>query len=226
MKYRCLIVLTLILGFGSQESRGQNLRLITRNPLPRINQEIVLNYFYTESQIENRFEAYINNPRVNDLITGTIEINDSSNTSSEIVVGPITVEYNGRKMKSDSFKVKVFSELPDTNKGIWINQVNIDGSVFLIIEQRIPRTAAREKYASFNREKFIKLNLEPYEFSTYTLSFRANENRIEKSEYTERRTILLLRNSEKLQSDLNINESFFLDLPKNCEPIKLVLNKK
>lgn len=226
MKTRYLFIISIVFSVWTQESRGQNLRLTVKNPLPRINQEIEFSYFYTNSEIRNRFEANIDNAGVNNLITGDIEINDSINTASQITLGPIEIRYNGKNLKSDSLTIKVFNSLPDTNQGIWINQVIIEGSLFIIIEQRVPLYLNRTKYANFNRGEFLKLNVEPYEFSCYTSSFQANENSIGRDEFRERRTILLLRNLENLKSDLNINESFFKDLPKNCEPIKLVIKKE
>jgi hypothetical protein len=211
---------------ATQESVGQNLRLIINNPLPRINQEIEFSYFYTNSEIENRWEAKMDNAGANNLITGDIKIKDSINTTSQITLGPIEIRYNGKNIKSDSLTIKVFNALPDTNQGIWINQVIIERNLFLIIEQRVPLSLDKKIYASFNRKEFYKHNVEPSHFSASTLSFRENEDSIEKNEYTERRTILMLRNLENLNSDLNINESFFEDLPQNCEPIKLVIKKE
>jgi hypothetical protein len=226
MKIKYLFTLLIIFSVWAKESNSQNLRLIIDNPLPRINQEISFSYIYTNSEIENRFEANIDNAGENNLITGNIKINDSIISGSQINLGPIQIKYNGKYIKSDSLTVKVFDALPDTNQGIWINHVIIEGSIFIIIEQRVPLSLGITKYASFNRGEFFKFNVEPFKFSTQTTSFQANENSFEKNEYAERRTILLIRNLENLKNNLNINESFFNDLPLDCQPIKLVIKKE
>jgi len=226
MKISYIFTLSIVFSIWTQDSIAQSLRLIVKNPLPRINQEIQFGYFYTNSNTSNRYEASIDNGGVNNLITGDINILDSTNTTSQITLGPIELKYNGKNIKSDSLTIKVFEALPDTNQGIWINQVYIEENLFIIIEQRVPLSLGRTKYASFNRAEFLKFNIDAYEYSTQTSSFQVSGNRIEKNEYRERRTILLIRNLENLKSDLTIKDSFFKDLPKNCEPIKLVVKKE
>ena len=81
-------------------------------------------------------------------------------------------------------------------------------------------------FASFNLNSFLNYNVKPYEFNQSTFSFQARENEIQKNEYKERRTVLLIRNIENLKSDLKINESFFNDLPENYEPIRLIIKKR
>lgn len=226
MKYNYLPALLLLFSFWSEISNAQTLRLVTRNPIHRENPELEIEYFYTNSDIENRFEAYIENEGAKNLINGTIKINDTTNTSSEINIGPIDINYNGKNIKSDSFKIRVFKKLPDTNYGIWINQVNIEGSEFIVIEQRIPSSMGRKKSASFNLESFLNFNIQPFQFFYQSSSFQAHENIIEKAEYKEFRTILLIRDIENLKKDLIIDDRFFKDLPENYEPIKLIIKKK
>jgi hypothetical protein len=215
----CVFILIILCEFVN----AQNLKLIPRDPFPRKSQRIELEFLYTNSKTENRFEAYIENGGTSNLIGGTIQIRDTTITNSKINVGPFILKIENKTIESDSIKLQVFNQLPDTNKGIWINQVNVEGNTFLIIEQRIPLFENGIQFASFDLEKFQKNKIEPFEYLQLTHKFQARANNIEKKEYRERKSILLLRH---MTSNLIIDEMYFKNLPEKTEEIKLEIQIK
>lgn len=129
---------------------GQNTKLLTSNPAPRVGAEIEITFDVEKADLteledkkkksEDDYEAL----RANSVGQGSFKVTMSADTGT-FDIGPFSLTVRGAVYTSDVLRLKVFPALPDDVKeGLWIRYTEFDGHGYLLLEQRVPNAPKRE----------------------------------------------------------------------------------
>ncbi len=225
MKYSLLFSTLLSLNY----SHSQEIELELQNPAPRVGEdiEVLLKLKHPSTEDENSEDYYFMN---NNLVEGTLSINQKAEESGELSFGPISFSLNGKKYTSNSLTVMVDDALPETNKGIWIRQVNYNGKSLLIIEQRIPNEWKKKgkNEMSFDNEglEFLELKQESlhqddlrfnFTFSTSTSQQIKQDGGSEGEMVSYQMMIYEIEKADTYSGEFQLEESHFLHFPKGVK---------
>lgn len=123
---------------------AQPLKLEISNPQPRVGESFTISVeIDTLSELffkplDNKFkisgsngEAALGYPR--------LMVNAEASKTGKNVVGPYTLEFNGKKYTTNKLSFEIVDSLPRVDKGLWIRKAMIDDTTFcILIDQRRP----------------------------------------------------------------------------------------
>lgn len=141
IKYISAIVLLTL----SIHLSGQSIEFSLVNPAPRLGDEIEIKYNILDDsatvpdygKLNALMSASMLQPVRKTLGTGTLKLTSLQMDTGLISIGPLSLTFNHKILKSDSLQIRLDAKLPNEKTGIWIRQVTFKGVEYLIIEQRI-----------------------------------------------------------------------------------------
>lgn len=136
---RQLIILILLLPFTAL---SQTLHLEISTPQPRVGEDFTI-MVNIDTVAKDVFSGLAGKFTVSSYSFGNassmIGANLNASKTGKNVIGPLTLNINGKKYLTDKLTFDVVDSLPAVNKGLWIRQLPLnDTTTYIIIEQRIP----------------------------------------------------------------------------------------
>lgn len=122
---------------------AQTLNLSISNPQPRIGQSFTVTVNIDTLNetlfhfLSPQFKVSLSKDQCSTTPEMSVDLEAKKIGKNEI--GPLTIEFNGIKYKTNKISFNVDDSLPTVNKGYWIRKVKVDDTTVLILtEQRIP----------------------------------------------------------------------------------------
>jgi len=243
------ISVILILSLFASISYAQLFTIEPFNPAPRVGDKISVSYKIdpeakfdiAKSTIVKPEETCQTSNRY--ILTGNLLLNQKLENTDDVKVGPIIMDINGKKYKSDSITLKVLPALPDVDEGLWIQCIELQKTFYLVVEQRIPVVAeqrkpeladmvsrtkmnmGQEQCASIN-SKSIKIEGIKDISQTCRLTSMARPKDIGKKPYDIYTTIYKVTLEDGYKNNGELTKADFYRLPENIEfkPVKIKFN--
>jgi len=122
---------------------AQTLNLSISNPQPRLGQSFIVTVnIDTLNQtlfhfLSSQFKVSLTKDQCSNTPEMSVALEAKKIGKDEI--GPLTIEFNGIKYKTNKVSFDVVDSLPAVNKGYWIRKIKVDDTTVVILtEQRIP----------------------------------------------------------------------------------------
>ncbi len=129
--------------FFCSSVNAQILELSTSNPQPRLGQSFTVSVnIDTLNQtlfhfLSNNFKISLAKNSSNETPEMSVSLEATKKGRNEI--GPLSLEFNGKKFSTNKIAFDVVDSLPAVNKGYWIRKIKVNDTIVLILtEQRIP----------------------------------------------------------------------------------------
>jgi len=144
MKKTTTLISVLII-LAALKCYAQDIKIHLNNPQPRVGQVVSLSIdvsfldtifnlnMDSSIQMTNSYYGFNN-------LNKTLTFKDTG----DFLIGPFSVEINGRTYTSDSIKVNVLPALP-IEEGVWVRSVKFKDADYLIIEQMIKNKPNKRK---------------------------------------------------------------------------------
>ncbi len=142
MKSQLTIVSLLTL---STTLYGQIIKLESDNPAPRVGDRFSISFIIEKNDLDSMDVTTDPVDRVlvqsmNRIGDGDIKISEKSITEpGPFKIGPILIPLNNKVYKTSTLDLVISPKLPgNIDEGIWIRQLNFQGTEYIILEQRHP----------------------------------------------------------------------------------------
>ena len=240
--YFALLILNLLFFPGF----GQIVKLDINNPVPRIGEDISVNYTIRMTNQKVTFPISpdkLKEIKVNDIGTGSLTLQDYASDTGRVIIGPLTFVIDGKMFKSDSLVLNIYPKLPDAANGFWTRFIKYRGEYYLITEQRISgewkykKDSKHSSSMSFDQEgiKFAEITESTINFDDLKFSFKystSSSQVIDKEDILGSGTVhyklyvYRIEAAQNYKNDFVLKKKFFDNFPKytDYEPIKIVIN--
>ncbi len=140
MKVAISLIIALCFWIGVS---AQTLNLSISNPQPRMGQSFTatVNIDTLNETLFHFLSSQFKVSLAKDQCSSTPEmsVNLEAKKIGKNEIGPLTIEFNGIKYKTNKISFDVVDSLPAVNKGYWIRKIKVDDTTVLILtEQRTP----------------------------------------------------------------------------------------